>query len=42
MCGERHIFFEVAFARDVEIVMRVYSGLNDLNDPPGLKQGPAS
>lgn len=42
MCGVRHILFGNAFTSDVDIVMRVYSGFNNLNDPPGLKQGPAS
>ena len=36
------IVFDIVFANDANIVMCVQSGLNNLNDPPGLKQGPAS
>ena len=42
VCGGRYILLEVVFANAVDIVIRMYSGFNNLNDPPGLKQGPAS
>lgn len=42
MCGVRDRLFRVVFTDGVDIAMHVFSGLNSLNDPPGLKQGPAS
>lgn len=40
--GVWHIVFDIVFTNDANIVMCVQLGLNYLNDPPGLKQGPAS
>lgn len=38
----RYTMFRVVIMNAVDIVMRVLSGFNYLNDPLGLKQGPAS